>query len=395
MNPRTKRKICVLTGTRAEYGLLRSLFQAILAEPHAELQLVVTGTHLVKDFGHSVDLIRRDGFSIAKSIPIYGSGDDRKNLPKSLAKLTGSLGPWMIDHQSDFVVVLGDRIEALGGALAGLSANIPIAHLHGGERATGDMDDRIRFAISSLASLHFVASQESRRRLLQSGEPADRIFVVGALGLDEIFQARRAFDRSQRIAFRQRYQFSSDRPMFLMVQHPSGYGVESEYRYMKNLLEEMSSYQGIIIGPNNDPGHSGIRNAIQKFMTAESTRYDPPRWYFTQNMPRNDYLLSLASADVLIGNSSSGIIEANALGTAVVNVGPRQSGRERNGTAIFDCDYDTISIRKAVKTALYRTQQGPIHSSRRFGSGVAGETIVRILMHTSCTRKLLTKPLFQ
>jgi UDP-hydrolysing UDP-N-acetyl-D-glucosamine 2-epimerase len=388
-------KICVLTGTRAEYGLLRSLMRAVMAEPHAELQLVVTGTHLVKDFGHSVDLIRRDGFPIAECIPMYSGDDRRADLPKSLAKLTGKLGPWMIEHHSDFIVVLGDRIEALGGALAGLTANIPIAHLHGGELATGDMDDRIRFAVSSLASLHFVASQESKRRLLRSGEPSDRIFVVGAMGLDEIFDARRSFTRSIRSDFRNRYHFSSDLPLFLVVHHPSGYGADVEYQYMGKLLKELSEYQGIIIGPNNDPGHSGIRRAIRDFMAKKKYKNKQSQWYFIENMSRNDYLLALAEADILIGNSSSGIIEANALGTAVVNIGPRQAGRERNGTAIFDCDYDPDSIRKAIQAALYRTQTHAIHPSRRFGNGHAGETIIRVLMETPCTRELLTKQLFQ
>ncbi len=189
-----KRKICVLTGTRAEYGLLRSLMRAIETNPKLELQLLVTGTHLLKEFGESKTLIRHDGFKIAAAIPMYKSAADlRGELPGSLARLVEKTGRWLTEHRSDWIVVLGDRVEAFGGALAGLTANVPVAHLHGGELAAGDMDDRIRFAISSLATMHFVSTAESRGRLIRAGEPPERIHVVGAMAMDEIFQVRRSF----------------------------------------------------------------------------------------------------------------------------------------------------------------------------------------------------------
>jgi UDP-hydrolysing UDP-N-acetyl-D-glucosamine 2-epimerase len=364
--------------------------RAVQNHPATELQLVVTGTHLVRDFGYSVDLIRQDGFPIAGKIPMYrGSEDARRELPASLARLVDKLGKWLLKNESDFVVVLGDRVEALGGALAGMTANVPVAHLHGGELATGDMDDRIRFAISSMASLHFVASQESKRRLLRAGEPADRIFVVGAMAIDEIFEARRSFDRQQKQTFRDRYQFSMDKPLLVVVLHPSGYGAETEFRYMTGLLKEAAQYQGLIIGPNNDPGHSGIRRAIEKFMTVKKNQQS---WRFVENIPRQEYLLAVATADALVGNSSSGIIEANALGTAVVNIGPRQAGRERNGRAIFDCDYDRNAIQTTLTQVSDWAKSHNIHSGRRFGTGQAGETITKILAETQRGRELLVKP---
>lgn len=390
MTRRKKRNVCVLTGTRAEYGLLRSLMRAIQATPNLNLQLAVTGMHLLKAFGQSETLIRQDGFTIDARIPMYRDGDDvRRNLPGNLGKLVDHLGRWLIDHQSDFIVVLGDRVEALGGALAGLTANVPIVHLHGGEIATGDMDDRIRFAVSALASLHFVGTADAKRRLIRGGEPEDRIYIMGAIGLDEIFQAGKQFDARTCQEYRDRLGVRPDRPMMVLVQHPCAFGAAQERKYMTQILQTVDRFDGLIIGPNNDPGHSGIRQAIQQFLAVKNKT---GHWHYVENIPREEYLLALASADVLMGNSSSGIIEANALGTAVINIGPRQAGRERNGNAVFDTGYSNNDIRKVLDDVLEFIRHHRVRPNRKFGLGIAGKTVARVLSQTPTDRSLIVKP---
>jgi UDP-hydrolysing UDP-N-acetyl-D-glucosamine 2-epimerase len=382
-------KICVLTGTRAEYGLLRSLLRAVEANPKLELQLLVTGTHLLKEFGNSRDLIRRDGFKIAASLPMYKNAKDlRGELPGSLGRLVANTGRWLADHHSDWIVVLGDRVEALGGALAGLTANVPIAHLHGGELAAGDMDDRIRFAISSLATAHFVSTTDSQNRLLRAGEPKERIHVVGAMAMDEILQTRRSFldNPNLKKEFRARFDLPLDRPMFIVLHHPCGFGAEREYQIMKNIFRAVKAGNGIVIGPNNDPGHSGSRRAIGEFFAAR-----PGRWHYCENLAREDFLLALWSADFLVGNSSSGILEANALQTAVINIGPRQAGRQRNGNAVFDCLDCVPEIRAAFDRATPIVRSHKIRSNPRFGKGTAGESIARVLAALKSDRNLLVK----
>jgi UDP-hydrolysing UDP-N-acetyl-D-glucosamine 2-epimerase len=390
----TRRRICVLTGTRAEYGLLRTLMRTIESHPKLELQTLVTGTHLVKEFGHSVDRVRADGFCVSGRIPMYKTANDvREELPESLGKVVARTGKWLIEHKSDAIVVLGDRVEALGGALAGLTANIPVAHLHGGELAAGDMDDRIRFAISAMASLHFVSTPDARRRLLRCGEPSDRIFVVGAMAMDEIFQINRIFASQPELKdnFRKRLGLPLDRPMLIVVHHPCGFGAKLEFQYMEQILNAVSRYDGIIIGPNNDPGHSGIRKAIGRFLKEKKGASSKGQWRYFDNLAREEYLLALWSGNVLVGNSSSGILEANAMGTAVINIGPRQKGREKNGNAIIDCGYTGKEIQQALTRMMAFSSSHKIRSLSRFGTGEAGTKITRVLARLSKTRDLLVK----
>ncbi len=389
-----KKRICVLTGTRAEYGLLRSLMRAIESHPRLELQTLVTGMHLLKEFGRSVELIRADGFAVSGTIPMYKSARDvRKELPESLARCVAKTGKWLVEHKSDFVVVLGDRVEALGGALAGLTVNVPVAHLHGGELAAGDMDDRIRFAISAMASLHFVSTPSCRERLRRAGEPSDRIFVVGAMAMDEILSVRRMFAGEPKLRedFRTRLGLPVDRPMLIVVQHPCGFGADREYRFMKNILKAVASHDGILIGPNNDPGHSGIRQAIREFLTRKTPSLRKGQWRYFDNLAREEYLLALWSGNLLVGNSSSGILEANALETAVVNIGPRQNGRERNGNAIVDSGYSTSELQCALARALRYSRTHKIHALKHFGAGRAGAMIAKVLAGKGASRNLVVK----
>ena len=220
-----ERNVCVLTGTRSEYGLLRSLIRNILQHPNLNLQLAVTGMHLHREFGNTIQNIRNDGFPVACKIRMYKTArDSREELPESLSRAVRSLGKWIMDNESDFIVVLGDRLEALAGALAGLTANVAIVHLHGGEIAPGDMDDRIRYSISSLASVHCVSTRDARRRLIRTGEPAERIFVVGATGMDEIYEFRKGVSPETKSEVRTQLGIPSSEPMLIVLIIPQVWG---------------------------------------------------------------------------------------------------------------------------------------------------------------------------
>jgi len=384
------RNICVVTGTRAEYGILRNLLLAIESHPKLQLHLIVTGMHLLKEFGQTINEIKHDVFKIADTVPMYKTaGDIREHLPDALARATQKIGEFLLNNNIHFIVVLGDRLEVLAGALAGLTANVPIVHLHGGELAPGDMDDRIRYAISALANIHCVATSEAKRRLIRTGQNPAQIFVTGALALDEIFRIKHSFDRQTNIDFRQRFNLPINKPMLIVLHHPAGFGAEIEYKYMKIIFRAVGKFHGLIIGSNNDPGHSGIRKATDEFLKSpENAR----RWRYCQSLPRTEYLQALYSADLLIGNSSSGIFEANVLRTAVVNIGPRQLGRQQNGNAIFNTDYKFKSIRSTVLTALDYTRYKQIRPSRKFGK--ASSKISNILANIKIDRSLLAKKLF-
>jgi len=385
------RKICVVTGTRAEYGLLKSLMEAIAAHPRLRLQLVVTGMHLVPGFGFTVEDIVRDGWKISLKIPIYTGRDRREDLGAALGKLVGELSRWLLAGRSDFVVVLGDRVEALGGALSALASGIPLAHIHGGDIAPGEMDDRIRYAITSLANVHFASTAQSRARLIRTGQSPATVHTVGSIGLDEIYALKQKLSEGNSSDVRRSFGLAENKEMIMVVHHPCGFGAAVEYEHTQAILSACEGYQGLIIGPNSDPGHSGILRAIRQFV---KNRSNCRKWGFFVNLDRTSYLEALWSADVLVGNSSSGVLEANALGTAAVDVGPRQEGRQRNGNAIIHCPYDAGRIRRAIRAGLELGRSRKIRPSRAFGSGRTGPKIADILAELPIDRKLLVKKAF-
>jgi len=383
---RRKRTICVLTGTRAEYGLLKSLLDAINARNDLTLDLVATGMHLLDQAGRTIDDIARDGWDVSLRIPIYSGRDRREDLGPALAKLVAELGTWLVGRRVDFLVLLGDRIEVLGGACAALMAGVPIAHLHGGELAPGELDDRIRFAVSSMANLHFVSTSRARARLIRMGHRRDTIHVVGAIGLDHIYATKRRLTGVSRKAIRADLACHGDKEMIVVVYHPCGFGAAGEYQRMQRILQAVEGYEGIIIGPNTDPGYSGVLRAIKVFV-----RSNPDRWRFVVNLDRTRYLQAIWAAGAIVGNSSSGIIEANALGTSAVNILPRQQGRDHNGNTVIDSTYDKLAIRRAITTALSRSREGKVRPSRRFGRGDCGATVAEVLATVPINRQLKVK----
>ncbi len=371
-----RQRVAVVTGTRAEYGLLRSTLAAIHSHPRLELQVIVCGMHLLARFGRTLREVERDGWPIIARVRMQRGDDSPTDQAEGLARGVRGIARALHAARTATVLVLGDRIEALAGALAAVTLGIRVAHVHGGDVAPGDFDDAVRDAITQLADLHFPASRAAARRLARMGVPRDRVHVVGAPGLDRLLELARA--RPARRATRD----AAARPRTaLVVYHPAGRPAAIERRAMESLLNVVaaSGLRRVIIYPNSDRGHSGVVAAI-RLHVRRSQRCDV---VVHRSLPRDAYIAALLEADVVVGNSSSGIIEAPAVGTPAVDVGDRQRGRLHGGPGVFHAAESRGAIAAALHRALRRAdarrRRGGLRLRGVYGDGRAGERIARIL----------------
>lgn len=381
-----KRRVAVVTGTRAEYGLLTSTLQAITDDPRLSLQLVVTGMHLLRAFGHTIDDIVHDGWPIAARVPMQAGSDGLLDQAQGLSRGVAGIARFLERAQADIVVVLGDRIEAMAGALAAVTTGRVLAHIHGGDVAQGDFDDSMRHAITKLAHVHLAATPAAARRIIRLGERPDHVHVVGAPGLDRLRQLLECGSQAQcRRAKTKRRQ--ANRGLAVVVQHASGRPAAVEARTMSRILRAVASLalRRLIVYPNTDRGHRGVLQAIEQ----HCRRSRPGDVEVHRSLARDDYLRALIAADVLVGNSSSGIIEAPLAGTPSVNVGPRQAGREAGGHSVRHVDESYAGISAAVRAAL----RMPVKSEKWtvYGDGRTGQRIARILATVPLSAKLCRK----
>lgn len=374
--PPRRRRIAVITGTRAEYGLLRTTIRAIQLHPRLQLQLVATGMHLVRKFGSTVRQIEADGFPISARVPMQRGTDDALDQAEGLARGVRGIARFLQEAGSDIVLVLGDRIEAMAGALAGVTTGRIVAHVHGGDVAPGDLDDALRHAITKLAHVHLAATRASMRRVLRMGERKEHVFLVGAPGLDELasFSLERARPH-QRTG------------TALIVQHPCGRSAEIETRVTRHVLAavERQELRCLIVYPNSDRGHAGVITAIQE----HAARSRPGEVSVFRSLPREEFARCLITSDVLVGNSSSGIIEAPFVGTPSVNVGARQTGREPGGPSVIHADENLKSISDALARALRTRIRRAARSA--YGDGQAGRRIADILAEIELSDDLRRK----
>jgi len=375
-----RRRIAVVTGTRAEYGLMQSLMKAIRKHPRLSLQLVVTGIHLIRKFGYTVDEIVGDGWRVDARVRMQTGNDDPTDQAVGLGRGVAGISRFLQEAKTDIVVVLGDRIEATAGALAATTTGRLLAHIHGGDVARGDFDDPLRNAITKLAHVHFTATRASTRRVLRMGEDPGRVHCVGAPGLDRLYEL--VAETYPRKGTRIR----SDQA--LVVHHACGRSSARERRTMRALLRAVGSLGLVpaIIYPNSDRGHVGILEAIDAHRRAGPINESAT----VRSLDRDAYLRRLMEVDVLVGNSSSGIIEAAVAGTPAVNVGPRQQGRERSGKCVIDADETFESIRSATRRALaMRPKTG---ATTAYGSGGAGALMADILAKVPLDDAFRLKP---
>lgn len=378
------RKICFVTGTRAEFGLMCSTLRAIQSHPKFQLQLVVTGMHLDRKHGRSIATVRRDGWTIDATVPWAPVMTDPNSTAAATGRAIAGLARTFARLAPDVVLVCGDRVEAFAAAAAGHVGQRIVAHVHGGDKAQGQVDDALRHAITKLAHLHFAATKQSAARIKRLGEDASRIHVVGAPGLDGIRDAALTSAELRGIVPDVR------RHLFaLIVLHPDepSDGVNFDRASMLLRAVERIGYERlVIVAPNNDPGAAGIFRAWDLAATR-------PHVSVYRDLSRDRFLALLRDAAVLLGNSSAGIIEAASFGTPVVNVGPRQLGRERSGN-VTDVPYSETAIRKVLKKLWNGGRPLRITGRNVYGGGRAGQriasTLGRVALNDQLRRKLIS-----
>ncbi len=363
------RRICVVTGSRADYGLLRWLMTEIAADRRLTLQIVATGMHLDPRFGETASAIEADGFVIDRRVPMLLAGDDGVATAKSTGLGVIGFADTLAELRPDLLVILGDRFEILAAAQAALFARIPVAHLHGGELTLGAFDDAIRHALTKLSHLHFVAAPAYRQRVIQLGEAPDRVFAFGALGNDN-FQRLPLLSRR---ALAASLGFAPGRPFLLVTYHPatlaaSVAGAEALFSALTATLQSHPDANLLITGSNADPGHGPIARQAAAFVQRWQGRA-----HLVASLGQVRYLSALGTADVVIGNSSSGLLEAPVAGTPTVNIGDRQKGRLR-AASVIDCADDARSIAAAIAQALSPKFRAGL---RRQPSPTAGRNVAR------------------
>lgn len=339
------RKICVVTGTRAEFGLLLPLLEELRQTAGLVLQVVATGMHLSPEFGMTWRDIEAAGFKIDERVEMLLGSDTPDAVAKSMGLAMISFPGVFSRLRPDLLVLLGDRFEAFSVAAAATVCRLPVAHIHGGEVTEGAYDDAFRHAITKMSHLHFTATPEYRQRVIQLGESIERVFLAGALGIENI----RKMPLMERDELENELGIALRRHLCLVTYHPSTLEKEAPENQFQRLLDVLSELNDTILvftKANADSGGRGINEMIDRFVARNSARA-----VAFVSMGQKRYLSTMKWADVVIGNSSSGIIEAPSLKTATVNIGDRQKGRVR-AASVIDCSSDRVLMAKAVDMAL-------------------------------------------
>ena len=340
------RKICFITGTRAEYGLLSRLMRMVQDDSSTQLQIVATNMHLSPKFGNTYQEIEKDGFAIDKKIPILEDGKDDANATlKSMAKALAGFADAYNELKPDMVVVLGDRYEILAAATAALIERIPIAHIHGGEITEGAYDDAIRHSITKMSHLHFASTEEYRKRIIQLGEQPDRVWYVGAIGVENI----KKLPLMGKAEIEEEVKFKLDENTILVTYHPVTLGAHSAGQDIKDFLaalEERRDLRAVFTMPNSDTGSQVIADAINDFVVRNSDRAVA---YKSLGIKR--YLSVMKYVGAVVGNSSSGLVEVPSFGIPTLNIGDRQKGRIA-ADSVYHCDTDKASILQGLDTII-------------------------------------------
>lgn len=367
------RKIGVFTGTRADYGLLYWLLKDIEADDELELMLIVSGMHLSPEFGLTYKTIESDGFTINEKIETLISSDTKVGVAKSIG--LGVLGfTDALDRQKpDVLVILGDRFEALAIAQTAMILGIPIVHLHGGEITEGSYDDAIRHAITKLSYLHATSTEEYRQRVIQLGEAPDRVFNVGAIGLDHL--NRGSFVTVDELAIS--LNFALRQPYVVVTYHPVTLADEdatTSFIALLQALDQFPQIQVVLTYPNADDGGRQIIPLIEAYAAKQ-----PQRILAIPSLGQVRYLSAIKNAAAVIGNSSSGIIEVPAMDVPTVNIGMRQKGRLA-AKSVLNCDATAVAIQTAIELAFSRTYKtSGEHIHNPYGQGNASQQVVSML----------------
>lgn len=367
-----KRKICVVTGTRAEYGLLRWVMEGIKKSSELSLQVIVTGMHLSPEFGLTYKIIENDGFKIDYKVEMLLSSDTSAGITKSLGLGVIGFADALEQLKPDVLILLGDRFELLAAASSALISRVPIAHLHGGEVTQGVMDESIRHAITKMSHLHFVATEHYRQRVIQLGENPDNVFVVGGLGIDSINRlkllGRQELEEALGFKFAERN--------LLITYHPVTLEDNSTGVQMQELLaalEQLTNTTLLFTLPNADTGSRKIIGMINDFVQ------DHPAASAFVSLGQLRYLSCIKYVDGVVGNSSSGILEVPSFRKATINIGDRQLGRLK-APSVIDCNPNQRAILDAIKLLYSDDFQSRLNDVKNpYGSGNASEKIIEKL----------------
>jgi GDP/UDP-N,N'-diacetylbacillosamine 2-epimerase (hydrolysing) len=364
------RKICVITGTRAEYSLMRWVMQGINDDPELTLQVIATGMHLSPEFGLTYREIEKDGFKIDRKIEMLTSSDTPVGIAKSMGLCLIGFADALSELQPDLIMVLGDRFEIFAAVAAALVARIPVAHLHGGEATEGLIDEAIRHSITKMSHLHFVAAEKYRQRVIQLGEQPERVFLVGGLGVDNIKQLK-LLDRAELEAS---LDFKLGQKNLLITFHPVTLETATAVDQMEELLvtlAELKNTQLIFTLPNADTDGRSLKKMVGRFVA----QHPNARAYTSLGQLR--YLSCIAQVDGVVGNSSSGLTEVPSFRKGTINIGDRQRGRLQAASVI-----NSAPTRQSIAAALERLYDADFQTSlsqvrNPYGEGGASEKIIK------------------
>lgn len=339
------RKICFVTGTRAEYGLLSRLMRLVADDKDLQLQIIATNMHLMPKYGETYKEIEADGFHIDRRVYMNKPTDDATGIIVSMAEEMRGMNDAIAELNPDILVILGDRYEMLAVATVAMLRRVPIAHLHGGEISEGAVDDSIRHSITKMSSLHFTSTEEYRRRVIQLGEQPDRVFYVGAIGVENL--KRVSLMSKQDLEVSLNFTFSGE--IVMVTYHPVTLGNRSPKDEIDDFLLALDAFPTLKVlftMPNSDQGGEVIRQAIEDYC-----RWNNDRCSCYSSLGLKRYLSALRYVTVVAGNSSSGLLEVPSVHVPTLNIGERQKGRT-HGASVYDCASDTVSIIAGLKTVL-------------------------------------------
>lgn len=380
-----KRKICVVTGTRAEYGLLYWLMKGIQEDEHLELQIIVTGMHLSPEFGLTYKLIEEDGFYINEKVEMLLSSDTAVGIAKSIGLGVIGFADALFRLKPDILVLLGDRYEILAAAQAAMVAKIPIAHIAGGDTTEGAYDESIRHSITKMSHLHFVTNQTAAKRVRQLGENPEHIFVVGSPGIDQIkglkLLSREQLEAELNFKLLKKNVLITFHPVTLDSQPPS-----EQFQELLNALDSLEEEVGLIFTkPNADNDGRSLMAMIEEFVNKR------PHAVAYTSLGQLRYLSAIAQVDAVVGNSSSGLYEVPSFKKPTVNIGDRQRGRLQ-ASSVINCKPVTNEIVKAIRESFEKDCSDAVNP---YGNGNSSEKILHVLKNISNIDSLLKKRFFE
>ena len=377
------RKICVVTSSRADYGLMSWLIRAIAAEPAMTLQIIATGAHLLPEYGMTIEEITQDGFVVDECVDIVSGVDSTLGAARSAGLCVNGVAEALSRLKPDIVVVYGDRYEMLAATYSAVLMGCPVAHVGGGECSAGAFDELFRHAITKLAHFHFVGSDEFRNRVIQMGEPPSRVWNVGDLCVDAI-QGALFYTRKE---LSQCFEIPEGVPLFLMTYHPVTMFPEETMIGLHGILGALEAFFGfhvVITHPNADPGRDQLLQVLSMFQASHSSRVS-----IVPSLGQKGYLSVARESALVLGNSSSGLIEIPVLRIPSVNIGSRQQGRMMP-KSVVDCPSVQVEkIAEAIRSALSEEHRRRVMELQLpYGSGGTGSRIKDILLSISLESSL-------